>query len=64
VLSACVFRVSSQSFRHCPTVYLAGARTPAAKFRVLGAQLVLDPGLGPAAHDDPVLASIRFPNRR
>jgi len=59
-----VFRVSSQSFRHCLTVYLAGARTPAAKFRVLGAQLVLDLGLGPAAHDDPVLASIRFPNRR
>ena len=24
MLSACVFRVSSQSFRHCSTVYLAG----------------------------------------
>jgi len=61
VLSACVFRISSQSFRHCSTVYLAGARTPAAKFRVLGAQLVLDLGLGPAAHDDPVhYADVRY----
>jgi hypothetical protein len=39
-------------------------RTPAASSVCLGAQLVLDLGLGPAADDDPVLAPVWLPADR